>query len=446
MNIKQKLYELCSKFYVIEQHIKQTKYNFPKMYFRYIQIAITLTLIDIYFFNAIKTVSKNRTVKQMMWIRIAYFSTTVMSIALILSGIFLPFNQMPKWIQVNFTSFIFVLMVAKIFGILVLLADDITRGLKKIVLKLTPNEKKFNNPDIQKIPRSEFLSKAAIITAFIPFSGMLYGMLKGAFDYTIHKTKVKIKNLPSGLEGLKIVQISDLHTGSFTSTEPLKKAVDIINGLNADIVLFTGDLVNNYSEEALMHINTLKEVKAKYGVYSVLGNHDYGDYVKWSSPEKKQENFDSMLSIHKEIGWKLLRNEKSTLNINGADLDILGVENWGRSLNFPKYGDLKKTIADSTANVRILMSHDPSHWEAEVLNSEKPIDLTLSGHTHGMQFGIEIPGFKWSPVQYVYKQWAGLYQNDKRNYLYVNRGLGFIGYAGRVGINPEISLLELEKA
>jgi uncharacterized protein len=416
------------------------------MYFRYIQIAISIILIDLYFFRAIKSISKKRSEKQMRWIKSLYFSSTVLSVILILSGIFLPFNQMPKWIQVNFTSFIFVLLVSKIFGILILIPDDITRLIRWISLKIFSKQNSSKNQNITKIPRSVFLSRTAIVLAAIPFSGMIYGMIKGAFDYTIHKSKIKISNLPSALQGLKIVQISDLHTGSFVSDKPLQKAVDIINGINADIVLFTGDLVNNYSDEALPMMNVLKQIKARKGVFSILGNHDYGDYVKWTSPEKKQENFDLMLDIHQQLGWKLLRNENHALEIDGEYIDIVGVENWGRSLNFPKYGDLSKALENSNAKVKILMSHDPSHWEAEVLKSDKKIDLTLSGHTHGMQFGIEIPGFKWSPVQYVYKQWAGLYQDNEKRYLNVNRGLGFIGYAGRVGINPEISILELENA
>jgi hypothetical protein len=228
------------------------------------------------------------------------------------------------------------------------------------------------------------------------------------------------------------------------SREPLERAVSMINKLNADLVLFTGDLVNNKTDEAFDFVPVLKKIKAKKGVFSVLGNHDYGDYAEWPSEEMKKKNMDKMYQVHKEMGWDLLLNENRVVEENNESIDIIGVENWSASNRFPKYGDLKKAHQETSTSFKILLSHDPSHFDAQVNTEYQDIDLTLSGHTHGMQFGVEIPGFKWSPSQWVYKQWAGLY-SKKNQYLYVNRGLGFLGYPGRVGIWPEITLLELKK-
>jgi predicted MPP superfamily phosphohydrolase len=270
---------------------------------------------------------------------------------------------------------------------------------------------------------------------------MLYGMIKGAFEFKIFKEKIISPKFPSVFNGLKIVQISDLHLGSFTSAEPLEKAIDLINQQEADYILFTGDLVNEKTDEAYPFIETLKKLKAKNGIYSVLGNHDYGDYIQWPSDTAKQENLKAMHKVHSDLGWKLLLNEHQIIEKDGEKIAIIGVENWGMG-RFPKYGKLDIAYK-GTENIsfKILLSHDPSHWENQVKKEYKDINLTLSGHTHGMQFGVEIPGFKWSPVQYVYKQWAGLYEENNQ-LLYVNRGLGFIGYAGRVGIMPEITVLE----
>jgi predicted MPP superfamily phosphohydrolase len=255
-----------------------------------------------------------------------------------------------------------------------------------------------------------------------------------------------LPNLPAAFNGLKIVQLSDIHTGSFVSSEPLEKALRMIQEQNADVIFFTGDLVNNITEEAIPYTEIFKQVKAPLGVYSTLGNHDYGDYVQWPSVEAKQKNFEDIKNLHAEFGWKLLMNEHIILKKGDAEIAVLGVENWGAAMRFPKYGDLKKAHA-GTENfpVKLLLSHDPSHWDAQVRKQYPDIDLTFSGHTHGMQFGIEIPGFRWSPSKYIYKQWADLYQEGKQ-FLYVNRGLGFLGYPGRVGILPEITVVELHNA
>lgn len=280
------------------------------------------------------------------------------------------------------------------------------------------------------------------ILAFI----LIYGMLRNRYRYKVHRKTIKINELPSALEGLKIVQISDIHSGSFTEVDPLRKGVDLINQEKADLVFFTGDLVNNVAGEMEPFIPVFKEIKAKRGVFSILGNHDYGDYVLWKSTEAKLQNFRELIRTHRCLGWDLLLNENRILDVNGASLAIIGVENYSAKGRFSKYGDLSRAMEGTTdADVKLLLSHDPSHWLDEVVEKNKDIALTLSGHTHGMQFGIEIPGwFKWSPIQYIYTEWAGLYQRGKQ-YLYVNRGFGFLGYPGRVGVLAEITVLTLEK-
>jgi len=285
----------------------------------------------------------------------------------------------------------------------------------------------------------------SILAGAIPTSMMIYGMIRNPYRYKIYKSSVPIENLPKGLEGLKIVQISDVHSGSFTKPEEVAKGIELINQQNADLVFFTGDLVNNLAREMIPYLPVFQRIKSKYGIYSVLGNHDYGDYVRWETIDQKKENLLELFRIHKALGWDLMRNEHRMVTINNEKIAILGVENFSAHPRFPKYGFLNKAWEGTQeAVVKILLSHDPSHWKYEVVTGRyQDIDLTLSGHTHGMQFGLEIGDwFKWSPIKYAYKEWAGLYHENKQ-YLYVNRGFGFLGYPGRVGILPEITLLEL---
>jgi uncharacterized protein len=275
---------------------------------------------------------------------------------------------------------------------------------------------------------------------------LIYGMMRNRYRYKIHRKTIILHKLPIELHGLKIIQISDIHSGSFTETNPLQKAIALINREAADLVFFTGDLVNNVASEMEPFVPVFKEIKARHGVFSILGNHDYGDYVLWKSTEAKLQNFRSLLQTHRQLGWELLLNENRLLNIGGASLAIIGVENYSTKGRFSRYGDLAKAAeGTSGVDVKLLLSHDPSHWMSEVVADYKDIAVTFSGHTHGMQFGIEVTDwFKWSPVQYIYKEWAGLYQRDKQ-YLYVNRGFGFLGYPGRVGVLAEITVLTLEQ-
>lgn len=319
----------------------------------------------------------------------------------------------------------------------ILLIDDIRRLVMSGVSSLRAEGGKNGG-------RSRFLARLGLLLAALPFTTLLYGSIRNTYRYKFFRTKVPIRDLPSGLEGLKVVQISDIHAGSFFSPSPLARAVQLIKQEEPDLVLFTGDLVNDKAEEMTMFLNVLQKISAKHGVFSVFGNHDYGYHTDWPTPAAEAANLERLKNVHRQLGWELLLNENRLLTIEQATLAVIGVENFSVYDRFPSYGDLAQAYQGAEeASVKLLLSHDPSHWEAEVTKNFRDIDLTLSGHTHGFQFGVEIPGWvKWSPVKYMYKQWAGLYKQENQ-YLYVNRGLGYIGYAGRVGILPEITVIEL---
>ena len=333
------------------------------------------------------------------------------------------------------------LLGAKLVILIPLLLEDVTRLGRWAVSAAT----RPAGVEANAIPRSEFLAKLALGLGAIPFFGLLWGMAKGATDYQVRRVTLRFPNLPPAFEGFKVLQISDLHTGSFNSTEPLHRAVAMINRQNADLILMTGDLVNNRAIEVEPHIPALQQIKSELPIFSSLGNHDYGDYVQWESPAQKRENLERLMRNHAKIGWTLLNDTSHTITRGTDKIAVLGVQNWSSHANFPKHGNLPQAHAASgDAPFKILLSHDPSHWEAQVLNYPD-IDLTLSGHTHGMQFGVNLPFMKWSPVSYVYKQWAGLYEQGRQK-LYVNVGLGFLGYPGRVGFLPEITVFELRRA
>ena len=333
------------------------------------------------------------------------------------------------------------LLGAKLIIMLPLLLEDLTRLGRWVVSSAA----RPAGAESVAIPRSEFLAKLALGLGAIPFFALLWGMVRGATDYQVRRVTLHFPNLPPAFDGFKVIQISDLHTGSFNSTEPLRRAVAMINQQNADLVLMTGDLVNNRATEVEPHIDALAQIKSGLPVFSSLGNHDYGDYVQWNSAAEKRENLERLMRNHAKMGWTLMNDTSHTITRGADKIAVLGVQNWSSHSNFPKYGNLPKAHAASgDAPFKILLSHDPSHWEAQVL-SYPDIDLTLSGHTHGMQFGLNLPGLKWSPVEYVYKQWAGLYEQGRQK-LYVNVGLGYLGYPGRVGFLPEITLFELRRS
>jgi predicted MPP superfamily phosphohydrolase len=414
---------------------------------RFFIAAILFVLIDLYFYQSIKTVLATSSVLKKNIVFYSYWGFTAFSVLLILSPTVIPFHDFPKFMRVYVFAFVVMVLIAKIIGSVFILVDDIIRFFRWISSYFITTKTDVSNQIVHHphtISRLKFLNIVAVTMAALPFASFIFGMVKGAFDYKVHRTKLILPNLPSAFNGLKIVQISDIHSGSFTSAAPLEEAVKIILEQKPDIIFFTGDLVNNLAEETTPVMGTLSKIKAPMGVYSTLGNHDYGDYVQWDSADEKRKNFNGVVSAHAQLGWNLMMNEHVVLKRGNAEIALIGIENWGAKMGFPKYGDLKKAYAGTEKYpVKILLSHDPSHWNKQVTSEYKDIDLTFSGHTHGFQFGIEIPGvIKWSPSQFVYKQWAGLYSQDKQ-YIYVNRGLGFLGYPGRVGILPEITVMEL---
>ncbi|MCJ8167294.1 metallophosphoesterase [Pontibacter sp. E15-1] len=400
--------------------------------------VLFLFLVDLYVFQAIKTVTQNldptaqRVIYYLHW---AVFAITAGTLVLATATRGMPPNAFKTYLA----STLFIIFASKLVVVLFLLLDDTVR-VGKLVRHYAGSDAVFDPS------RSKFLSQLGLLAAAVPFTAFIYGMVKGAYDYQVKRITLRFPNLPEAFDGYKVLQISDLHTGSFTSTDPLKEAVQLINKQEADLVFFTGDLVNNIATEVQEHIGTLKEIKSKSGVFSVLGNHDYGDYVTWPSAEAKSENLRHLIDSHGKMGWQILMNEHRIIEKDGQQLAVLGVENWGNKVGFPKYGRLEQAYRGTEDTpFKVLLSHDPSHWDGEINPKYNDIDLTLSGHTHGMQFGVNIPGWKWSPVQYVYKQWAGLYKNG-RQHLYVNTGLGFLGYPGRVGFLPEITVFELKRA
>jgi len=341
-----------------------------------------------------------------------------------------------------FIGFFFSFFVFKLFLIVIFLIEDIVRITSSFILTL-------RNLILQRkrrVPlggRRNFIRQSGLILAAIPFTSMLYGITKGKYDFKLNKLSLSFANLPKAFDGFKIVQVSDIHSGSFDSKEAILEGINLINEQDADVILFTGDLVNNDSREAEQYIDDFKKLKAKHGVYSILGNHDYGDYKKWDSEQDKADNLNLLFDYQEKMGFHLLKNESITLSSGKDKIGIVGVENWGNP-PFPQKGDLDLALKDlEEIPFKILLSHDPTHWAKKVLEHPTHFDLTLSGHTHGMQFGVEIPGFKWSPIKYIYPQWAGLYEEAKQ-LLYVNRGFGFLGFPGRAGIRPEITLIELK--
>lgn len=416
---------------------------------RFITFAFIIFLIDLYFYQAVSTIMRGASEARRNMAFYIYTGFSVISILTVLAPLLIPFQDWPKFFKVYVIAFIAIILFSKIIGSVFLLIDDLIRLFRWIgsyLVKPGATGPVVITDNVHRISRLKFLNYVAIGMAALPFAGFVYGMIKGAFNYTIHRVRVVLPNLPSEFNGLKIVQISDIHSGSFSSTTHVEDAIKLILKEQADVIFFTGDLVNNEATEMQPFMNVLNKLKAPLGVFSTLGNHDYGDYVTWESLEAKQKNLNDLKNIHAQLGWRLLMNEHVALTKGDASIALLGVENWGGNLNFPKYGDLKKAHAGTEKYpVKLLLSHDPSHWDKQVRPQYPDIDITFSGHTHGFQMGIEIPGFKWSPSKYFYKEWAGLYQNEKQ-YIYVNRGLGFLGYPGRVGISPEITVMELYNA
>lgn len=404
-------------------------------------LILFLLSLDAYIWSAFKQTFNNRP-----FLKYIFGGITLITIALIyFPAINTNMTLYPGYMVVIF-GFVFAIIVAKLSMAFPLLVDDIIRFFKYIYKVMF--ESKSLSIGGSPISRLEFLKNTALGLGAITFSVFTYGIIVGRFDFKKHFVSLKLKNYPKGAKPLKVVQISDLHLGSFQRKDKLREAVQLINNEEVDLIFFTGDLVNNYAAEAKPFVEILKELKAKHGKYAVLGNHDYADYIGLDTStsegrEKWQANLNEIKGHFNAADFNLLLNENRLVEINGVEINLVGVENWGDG-RFSKYGDLEKAMQNTKVGIpTLLLSHDPTHWENRVLPFSKQIDLQLAGHTHGMQFGIEFAGIKWSPSKWKYKFWAGLYQNENK-FLYVNRGIGHLGYPGRVGILPEITVLDIQ--
>ncbi|MFU1859808.1 metallophosphoesterase [Sphingobacterium sp. NGMCC 1.201703] len=389
---------------------------------RLLLIFIMFVVADVYFFQAFTTVIHTAFLHKVYW----YLDL------LLLIGVFtLVFlRQQGKDIQQlagNLVTSFLIVFIPKLPAFPILLTEDLFRVLQ-------------NFP-----PRNTYLSEFVLVLALVLVLIIAFGLTRGRYLYRVREEVLSFSDLPDAFDGFKITQISDIHSGSLSNIKAVRKGIALANAQQSDLLLFTGDLVNNKAAEMESWISDFTALKAPFGKFSVLGNHDYGDYTPWDSAELKASNLVRLKQIHQEMGFKLLLNESITIQKKGASIALIGVENWGKG-GFHQYGDLSKATSGlSTDSFNILMSHDPSHWDHVTLDHDKHVHLTLAGHTHGMQFGIELFGFKWSPIQYFYEQWAGLYQKQGK-YLYVNRGFGYHGLKGRIGVWPEITVITLKKS
>ena len=403
---------------------------------RWLITLLLLVFFQWYSYQALKTAISNR------WILYGYVFFTVMIVGnLLFYTLILERNTTNEPRLMYAIGFFLSLLIFQLLVSVILLAEDVFRIPQALYsfLKRVPEQTQF-------IPsRRKIISQIALGLASIPFASLLYGMYRGKYNYKVLSYNLEFEDLPDAFDGFKITQISDIHSGSFDNQTKVQYGVDLVNQQKSDLVLFTGDLVNNRADEIKPWIKIFNKIKAEFGVFSILGNHDYGDYMRWESPAAKRKNMEDLYDAHNEMGWDLLLNESRFIEKDGDRLAIIGVENWGSG--FKKAGDLNKALNNvSEKDFKILLTHDPSHWEAQVIPHPFKIHLTLSGHTHGMQFGIEIPGIiKWSPAKWRYKQWAGVYGENKQ-YLNVNRGFGYLAYPGRVGMWPEVSVITLSKS
>jgi len=411
-------------------------------------LAGFMILLDFYVFQIVRTLSHSAGPKTKSILYISYWSVSALALIVLFLLPYLNLEQSSKGVRSTVFAVIIGLFLAKLIAAVFFLIDDIRRGIQWLVGKVffrgTEGEQLQGTDGIS---RSIFLSWLGLAMGGGLFASLVYGF-SNKYRYKVKNLRLSFANLPAGFKGLRIVQLSDIHSGSFTNPEAVAKGVNKVLELKPDIILFTGDLVNDRAIEMEDYTAIFSRLKAPMGVYSVLGNHDYGDYYYGHEPVgpmalEKEANLASLKKLQGDMGWRLLLDENVTLERNGDKIALIGIQNWSALKRFPRYGNMAKAYAGAEGlPFKILMSHDPTHWDAEVRPRFKDIDLALAGHTHGMQFGVEIPGFRWSPVQYVYRQWAGLYEEGAQK-LYVNRGYGFIGYPGRVGILPEITLIEL---
>ncbi len=404
---------------------------------RWIIFILIIVIIDFYAFQTLRTLTKSN------WWHAIYWAFTIAIIGNFMYQ-FYGFSRSDGFSHANSYAigFLIAMLVPKFILVFAMFGEDIFRVPQAIYSYFTQN----NNLEGDHFPeRRKFVSQIALGIAAIPFASILYGIYRGKYNFKVLNYTLHFEDLPDAFDGYKLTQISDVHSGSFDNVAKVEYAIDLINEQQSDVILFTGDMVNNKATEMEPYIDIFKKLNAKDGLYSVLGNHDYGDYINWKSPEEKLQNLEDLKTLQKDIGFDLLLNENRFIEKEGQRIALVGVENWGKG-GFKKAGDLKKASSQiDKDDFKILMSHDPSHWDAEVVNDLYHYHLTLSGHTHGMQFGIEIPGwFKWSPVKWRYKHWAGIYESLGQ-YINVNRGFGYLAFPGRVGIWPEITVIELKK-
>jgi uncharacterized protein len=405
-------------------------------------IALIMAAIDLYVFQVVKMLCSSSSQRTKTIIFTAYWT---LSIAIIIFFILLPLLNTDRWPK-NLRNYIFVTIIgfffAKVLASVFFLVDDLRRLIQWAVAKIFFRNTEGESEVSEGISRSAFLSWLGIGVGGTLITSLIYGF-SNKYNYQIKHIPLAFSNLPPAFKGLKIVQISDVHSGSFDNKKAVERGVQMVLNLKPDLILFTGDLINDRATEMFGYEEVFAKLKAPMGIFSILGNHDYGDYVKWPTAEARDQNIEDLKKLQAGMGWRLLMNEHVVLEKDGQEIALIGIENWSAKARFPKHGKMWEAYPGAEKYpFKILMSHDPSHWDAEVRPKYGDIDLTLAGHTHGMQFGIEIPGFRWSPVKYVYDEWAGLYESGKQK-LYVNRGFGFIGYPGRVGILPEITWIEL---
>ncbi|PJJ84600.1 metallophosphoesterase [Mucilaginibacter auburnensis] len=403
-------------------------------------VALISFLLDWYVFSGLKTLTadwKSQIARAVLTYGFPLLSVAVTIIFLISFGTMrgrAGMNHFNEWMLSLFLGF---LVTKLVFAIILGLGD--LGGVFVGVYNLATQPK-----GTAHFPgRRKFISELAVLIAAFPFFGFLYAIVRGKYDYRVHRKTIYFDELPEAFDGFTITQLSDIHSGSFDNEAAMQKGIDLAQAQKSDLFVFTGDLVNNHSDEIEQYIDNFSKLRSPYGQYSILGNHDYGDYVQWGSEKEKADNLDKLKRHHKEIGFRLLLDEHIELEKNGQKITLVGIQNWGRG--FVQIGDLNKAMRGVDKDAfKILLSHDPTHWEEQVRKYPVDIHLTLSGHTHGAQFGVEVAGIRWSPVQYRYLNWAGLI-HQKNRYLYVNRGFGFLAFSGRLGIWPEITVITLKK-
>jgi uncharacterized protein len=406
-----------------------------------IMICVGFLLADFYLIGGIRIGLKKWKFSHKRTFTVWYWGLSIIFIIGIFLSIFLRLGLGARSV---FLLGFFLMAIGKILFLPFILADDIRRLVIWFKQKSRKKDQPVRQPGPNDIPRSEFLMKAGLLAGSIPLGGIIYGTISGVYDYRVKHRTLYLPNLPKAFDGIKLGQISDIHSGSFYNKKAVAGGVEMLMKEKPDFIFFTGDLVNSKADEMHDYQDLFAKVKAPLGVYSSLGNHDYGDYAYWTTEAARDKNFQDIVDTHKNMGWDLLRNENRRLKVDGEEIGILGVENWGSLSRFPKRGrlDLATKNTDDLP-VKLLLSHDPSHWRAQVLPHYPQIDVMFSGHTHGMQFGIQTEHFQWSPIQYIYNEWAGFYHQGPQQ-LYVNVGYGFLGYPGRLGMLPEITIFELK--